>query len=202
MPKRCEHTNCKVQANYGVAGGKPTYCSSHAPDNYENVKAKRCDHTDCKVIACYGEKGKPRTYCAEHALDNMKNWDEICKSCGVSNKHAVSKRKKKHLCMPCHLHAYPEDVALFNTRNLLVKERAVYNVLQQYAEEKAITIEYNVATASECGKRRPDFTIDCYTHVVIIEVDELQHRRPGYQLPCETTRDNDLWQSFNNLYTI
>ena len=46
---------------------------------------------------------------------------------------------------------------------------------------------------SECCKRRPDVYYDCYDHVVIVEVDENQHR--GYLDSCECKRLNEIVSS-------
>jgi hypothetical protein len=37
-----------------------------------------------------------------------------------------------------------------------------------------------------CGRERPDFTFDCGTHLLMVEVDEHQHQ--SYACECEQTR--------------
>jgi hypothetical protein len=50
---------------------------------------------------------------------------------------------------------------------------------------------------SVCGKERPDFVFDCGTHVVILEVDEHQHRERAEE--CECVRMVNLFHSFGGL---
>lgn len=45
-----------------------------------------------------------------------------------------------------------------------------------------------------CSKRRPDCYIDKFTHVLIIECDENQHKNT----PCENKRTMELFQDFGN----
>jgi len=45
-----------------------------------------------------------------------------------------------------------------------------------------------------CSKRRPDCYIDKFTHIVIIECDENQHRDTN----CENKRTMELFQDFGN----
>ena len=45
-----------------------------------------------------------------------------------------------------------------------------------------------------CSKRRPDVYIDKYTHVVIIECAENQHKETS----CENKRTMELFQDFGN----
>jgi len=45
-----------------------------------------------------------------------------------------------------------------------------------------------------CSKMRPDVFIDKFTHVVIIECDENQHKDTS----CENKRTMELFQDFGN----
>jgi hypothetical protein len=45
-----------------------------------------------------------------------------------------------------------------------------------------------------CGQERPDFVWDCGTHIVVLEVDEYQHR--NYPPACERVRMVNLVSTF------
>ena len=49
-------------------------------------------------------------------------------------------------------------------------------------------------TVGGCSKRRHDVYIDKFTHVIIIECDENQHRETS----CENKRTMELFQDFGN----
>jgi hypothetical protein len=46
---------------------------------------------------------------------------------------------------------------------------------------------------NECSKRRPDVYYDCFTHVVIVEIDENQHK--NYDSSCECARLSEIMGS-------
>ncbi|MFA9202339.1 MAG: hypothetical protein ACEQSC_02335, partial [Candidatus Nanopelagicaceae bacterium] len=48
--------------------------------------------------------------------------------------------------------------------------------------------------AGGCSRRRPDVYIDKFTHIVIIECDENQHRDSS----CDNKRTMELFQDFGN----
>ena len=48
-----------------------------------------------------------------------------------------------------------------------------------------------------CSKRRPDVYIDKFTHIIIIECDENQHKNEEYT-SCENKRTMELFQDFGN----
>ncbi len=47
-----------------------------------------------------------------------------------------------------------------------------------------------------CSKRKPDFYVDMGTHIVIIEVDEYQHK--SYECICENKRMMEISKDFNH----
>jgi hypothetical protein len=50
-----------------------------------------------------------------------------------------------------------------------------------------------------CSKRRPDVYIDKFTHVVIVQCDENQHKNKEYT-NCDTKRTLELFQDFGNYF--
>lgn len=56
-----------------------------------------------------------------------------------------------------------------------------------------ISLIYDKQTGG-CSRRRPDIYIDLGTHVIIIEIDEDQHK--DYDTTCETQRLNELYEDF------
>lgn len=47
---------------------------------------------------------------------------------------------------------------------------------------------------SACGRYRPDFVFDSPSHVVVLEVDELEHAQPGYE--CDNRRMLDVFNAY------
>ena len=78
------------------------------------------------------------------------------------------------------------------TRNYKTKERYITAKIQAWINDnhKDLNIILDKTIDSACSKRRPDMFIDLLTHVVIIEVDENQHK----QTSCENKRMMQLYQ--------
>ena len=49
-----------------------------------------------------------------------------------------------------------------------------------------------------CSRKRPDIFVDFFTHVLIVEVDEHQHKR-NYDTSCEHRRQMELFEDAGNL---
>ena len=52
-------------------------------------------------------------------------------------------------------------------------------------------------SAGGCSKRRPDIAIDCFTHVLINEVDEFGHDTEEY-CSCENKRMMQIFEDYGN----
>jgi hypothetical protein len=78
---------------------------------------------------------------------------------------------------------------------------AKQNMVRDFLLAHGVTFESidRAVDGGVCGKERPDFYIDCGTHILIIEVDEHQHA--GRPCECEQTRMVNISQS-NGMKTI
>jgi hypothetical protein len=111
-------------------------------------------------------------YCEDHHLPDSINLAlKPCSSCGIPNI-----LYKNNLCTSCD----PETVKrAVNAKELLVKSWL-----------DSMGFKYNsynrVSDKGACNTYRPDFVFDYGTHIVIIEVDEHQHK--SYDRSCERIR--------------
>ncbi len=92
---------------------------------------------------------------------------------------------KKH-CLRCFIHLFPGHPVF---RNYKTKEVAVSDFVKPFFSECTILDDKRVPDG--CSLRRPDMLIDFGEHVIILEVDENQHR--GYTCTnkriCELSED-------------
>jgi hypothetical protein len=75
-------------------------------------------------------------------------------------------------------------------------------VVKALLEAEKIAFRHDLRPEDGCGRARPDFVIDCGTHIVIIEVDEHQHRKSSYDCRCEQVRTINLFQEFGGLSVV
>ena len=171
--KRCEATGCIERAYYGAPGDRVSTCSDHMLDGYINRPSARCDFETCREPATHGASRPDR--CGAHRRPEDDNLVERkCASCGL-----IFRLCAKGLCMYCRE----------GPRARLVKQREVKYGLERVLRPEELWQSYDKVTPgiSECHDReRPDFFWDCDSHVLILEVDEDQHKgRPEF---CECAR--------------
>jgi len=72
------------------------------------------------------------------------------------------------------------------------KEIEILNLIKD--EFPQFNIIHNKSIGFECGNFRPDFVINCNSHIIIIEVDEFQHSE--YDQDCERKREERIAEAF------
>jgi hypothetical protein len=202
VSKRCDFSGCTTQAKFGLRGDRPSRCHTHMAANMVNVMSKRCEHMGCMIQAHFGfEVGRP-TRCCDHQLPGMDLNNDRCISCKLT-----FVQKKGGLCAPCRQF---RDSG--GSEKTICKERAIVDMLLEsgLVADDAWTA-FNKSIGASCGGYRPDILIDEGTHVVVIEIDEFQHRprvigrvvdgvtttmvSRQYSPDCETVRVLNILQS-------
>ena len=184
----CTSSDCKTRACHGTLFSRPSRCAKHAtgllPIALLNPK---CTANECKERPLWTDQ--PDNYplrCEAHQLPTDKNVVERpCSQCGFADFI-----REGSVCNTCCLFEVKKRQ---KTKELMVK------VL---LEANSIRFVHDLRPEGGCGKARPDFMIDCGTHIIIIEVDEFQHRRTNYDCRCEQVRTINLFQEFGGLRVL
>jgi hypothetical protein len=197
VSKRCA---CgRTQPCLGPEGGAPKdarWCARcpEKPADAVDVVSKRCA---CgRARPCLGPQGgtpKDARWCArcpekpEDAVDVV-HLNYMCPTehCDI--------RGNKHLegyCMACFRFKYPEHPRVRHARS---EELAVFaDVYRRFSTEVwAQRMVSDRRIDGGCSQRRPDMFVDLLTHVLIVEVDERQHR--DYETSCEHKRIMEIFQ--------
>ncbi len=179
----CENIECDTRARFGFPGKQPHLCTSHRAIGTILQPRKRCLEGNCSELAVYGMR--VHEHCEAHKVNGEVNiLERKCKSCGL-----LGILDRNDNCETC-------DPATFK-RIALAKQNMVRDYL--IAEGFVFETVDRIIDGGVCGKERPDFYIDCGTHILIIEVDEHQHS--GRACECEQTRMVNISQS-NGMRTI
>lgn len=150
-------------------------------------KGLLCIYEGCQTSSSFGLVGtNKKTHCFKHKLPEEVRLRGLCNSCGLIR---TKNPYYEGMCLNCFIHKYPEKR---NSRNIKTKERAVREFLENNFGNN-YTITFDRMVEGGCSKFRPDAIIDLGTHVVIIEVDEDQHRYSTYTPECEERRINELF---------
>lgn len=155
-----------------------------------------CDHNInrayCKL--CHGRKicqhNKKRVDCVECMGRNICEHNKrkvMCRACDGSHlcksEWCTTSGNKKYngYCLLCCVQFHPEITV---SRNYKTKERAVADHIKTCFPEVSWACDTRPLDA--CSYRRPDMLLDMGSHVIIIEVDENQHK--SYDSSCDNKR--------------
>lgn len=153
-------------ASFGFILNLPTRCAAHKLSDMEIV-VNICQHGRQKVV-CFE--------CDGHL---------VCKYHSVSGCETFGSAKYDGMCVRCYSHLFPDQPI---ARQYRIKERHVFDAVVARFPDRPWVL--NRTIEGGCSRRRPDVFLDAGTFILVIEVDEEQHR--GYS--CENRRLMELFQ--------
>lgn len=186
--KRCGKDGCKTRPSLGFEFGKPLRCSTHSEDGMENVVSKRCEHDGCKKQPSHGFEPGQKSMCTEHSLEGMSNQKantcaaELCSTIVVDNQY-------QGFCSRCFIYLFPEKTI---SKRFKIKETHVIDYIKSLMPQhdifKGVKIYFDKQIDHGCSRRRPDIRLELFTHTLIIEIDENQHKFTETYNSCENKR--------------
>jgi len=213
--RKCEHkkrrANCKKCSpqNFCEHGTKKDFCSKG-----DCRGSQICEHgrrkSECHEGDCHGshicEHGRRKSECHEgychgsQVCEHGRKKSE-CPKCGGSRlcihckyicgtkRYVESLDKKVKCCSGCFYKFYPNDE---------IPRR--YKLKQHYFNDKLKEkfgndfLQYDRKIKGGCSGKIPDWFLDCYTHSIIIELDEDQHKYTS----CDEKRNMELFRDLGN----
>jgi hypothetical protein len=199
--------------SFGLKGEKATHCKDCKEENMIDVKNPKCVCGKSRPL--FGLKGKKATHCSECKEENMIDVvnpkcfcgkkepsfgleggkPSHCNDCKEPNMiNVVSKRCKTEFCDTQVTNKAYEGYCAYCfgnlnpnshiVRNFKTKERLVVDYIKdQYKDYDWI---FDKTISDGCSNRRPDIYLDLGYQILIIEVDENQHRH--VENICENKR--------------
>lgn len=186
VSKMCIFPCCGTIASFGYSDdGIANHCSKHKEDDELYLLHKHfCAELGCTKSASFGspEDGKMK-HCSGHQKEGEKNLHlKMCELCNLIS--AQFGKDKARYCHACYCYLFPDS------------RQARYRCFKQTTITDHLSLFFVPTTKdhhlSACSKRRPDIMYECFTHVVICEIDEDQHR--DYEESCEKKRVVELWE--------
>uniref|UniRef100_A0A6C0KF38 Uncharacterized protein n=1 Tax=viral metagenome TaxID=1070528 RepID=A0A6C0KF38_9ZZZZ len=199
----CKEKGCRKRATHAFVGVTKEYCASHKkPGMILNSRKKCIGHgdDDCKNNAIYGLT-EP-LHCANHAFEDEYDLSENqCKNC-----KKIDVLNKNGLCVNfCSL----EERDLIMKKHVKKREEFINRLLDEEISTKPYSKDEVIDR--NCSKKRPDRVYHLGSHVVILEVDENQHKsykctaygdtKEG-RLKGEAIRMFEIFQSFDGVPCI
>lgn len=188
---KCKFNDCTKYPNFNFSNQKNgVYCYSHKLENMIDVCNPKCLFDCCQKIPSFNyENNKTALYCNTHKLENMINVKIIkCKT------HLCDTKANKNyegFCLRCYIHTYPDKPTM---RNYKTKEQNVVDFIKNIFHN--LTIQTDKIIQDGCSKKRPDIQIDLGYQIIIIEIDENQHKT--YDCSCENKRLMEISQDYKH----
>jgi hypothetical protein len=189
--KKCKTSNCRRLALYALPGISPEYCSYHRQEGMIRNPRKKCLIINCNEIATHGLTQSE--HCESHSQVNEYNLAErTCPQCGK-----IDILNKDGICV--------NTCSLLEIDNIIKKRKKRHEEIITKLIKENIDISQILFTWTDqmidtsCTKQRPDFVFHCGTHVVIVEVDEEQHK--SYK-SCGNTKEEIHKTEFIRMYNI
>lgn len=204
----CKYEGCNKIASFNFID-KPgvVFCSSHKdPQMICKQFAKKCQEDKCKELATFGIKDKYVQFCQKHAKIEMidlikenrcsilhcgKDYafikDDI-KYCSFHNPISKDMVIIKRLCKYCDIEEESDYICNECSKIRNKKEDAIVKYLQRTIDTPFIHDSDKMLNG--CSRRRPDVYFELKMHVVIVEIDENQHKL--YENICECARINEI----------
>jgi hypothetical protein len=137
-----------------------------------------CRRSDCRE--CLGEE-RYKFLCKSEWCTTYKN------------------RKYEGYCRTCFMRAYPDKPVC---RNYKIKEQHIVDRVKERFPEFTWVCDkrYDFAPTDCASRRRPDMYCNFGTHILIVEIDENQHR--AYDTTCDNKRLCELYQDFGHIPVV
>lgn len=215
--KKCIEVSCNTIPSFGnLDDRKVIYCAKHKLPDHVNLVQALCIQNGCTNTALYGKLFEARIHCSQHRTkqelrSNPKCTVNCCKErpffTNADNNwplrcelHQLSDDKNivEKLCASCHTESFIKEgntlctgcTAVPWTQRVHLQE----NKVAEFLKSKNIDFIQDKRADTSCSLKRPDFSIDYGTHMLIVEVDENQHQ--SYPCECEQSR---MLTIFNDL---
>jgi len=157
---------CGTRASYGFPRNFPKMCVQHKQEGMISKPRARC-LKNCKEPAEYGIQ-RP-IHCIAHKDENDINLVERkCINCGK-----IDVLTEDNVCI--NFCSKEEEYKIYQKQQKVKETRVGKLLTDKFGEPNT----HDKIIDSVCGKddrSRPDFVYNCNTHIVIVEVDEHQHR--------------------------
>jgi hypothetical protein len=182
--KRCKYPSCNTRASYGIPKNIPIRCSTHKEEGMISRPRAICSKRTCKEIAEYGII-RP-IHCDVHKSSNDINLVERkCIKCGKIDV------LRGDICVNF---CSKEEQNLKYKKHQKLKESVVCNYLQENIKDIEPS-SFDKTIVNDCDiKNRPDIVYEVKTHVVVIEIDEGQHK--GYCPEGEVNRMKNIYTAY------
>ena len=168
-----------------------------------NRRKSTCKHCGGAGICEHNRRKAECKDCGGSSFCEHGRQKSRCKDCGGSALckndwcDTIASQKYEGYCMPCFIRN-PLNANKPAHRNYKTKEKAVGLAIKQRFPDATWNLDKRIQDG--CSARRPDVLMDLGYHVIMVEVDEYQHK--NYDCSCENKRLMQLAQDIGHRHMI
>lgn len=191
--KRCKQNGCKsLNPTFNFKNEKVgIYCVNHKQQDMVDVLNVKCNFENCLKQPNFNYFGEVTgRYCIEYKKEEMIDIKHQKNQCKIENCNTRANIKYRGHCLRCFIHLFPDEKI---SKNYKVREQHFVDYLKENYKE---LFTFDKRISGGCSKKRPDAYIDLFTHVIVLENDENQHK--NYEQVCENKRMMEIFEDFAN----
>jgi hypothetical protein len=147
---------------------------------------KRCYINNCFRRAFYGFFNETNdsvkiTRCKIHKETNMYNFS-VCHNCLMSSRNR-NINKKNNYCSACYVYLNPNSKYAKTYKKKVLKQDYINDLLIELSPFEWDSCDKIIE--GSCCLKRPDYFKDFFTHTLLFEIDEDQHKHKKYSKETE-----------------
>lgn len=198
----CVIDGCKSSKTYNFIGLDALYCKEHKQEDMVNTRHEKCE--DCNLQASFGylEHNK-RIKCSDHKLNGMVNLKHKNSKCiGYLCDSVRSQNLNNYCTFKCYIsNTFKKNIS--NEINLdnkvSYKEYILFKHVNTFINQQSLLpikpIVWDKVLCKGLCDYRPDFMILYNDFIILIELDEMQHK--SYNKTNELTRIQNIHNTLN-----
>lgn len=221
--RRCEYEGCLIRPTFNYEGEvRGRFCKKHAEKDMIVVtdQNRTCKIKNCTTRSSQGYLFSSPTRCAKHRLPNMLPMNMIkplCEKCTNSAYWCLKGERYPTVCedhakLSTHTNIVEKECEGCKTPSIIPKDQNLCSMcsgedtIKDTKHAKEIRVgevlktnnikitSHDLIPEFACSKKRPDYVIDLGYQIIIIEIDEDQHKHNDKL--CEITRMVQIYQDF------
>ena len=177
--KKCILCNIKYASFCKKGDTKATHCGKCKEDDMVSTVKRKCIICKKTTPSFYKIGETKPTHCGKCKENGMISSDKrTCKNILESGKQCKTLailKKYDGYCFHCYFKVNPDEIPV---RNIKIKEQAVVDYIDEiYSNNHNIIYDKPIGNTN----KSPDIVVNCENYVIIIEVDEFQHKKNSYK---------------------
>ena len=185
---KCIYENCNKQASFGEVFGQSQYCRAHKLPSMTDCRHRRCEMCDTQATYGVTTLDRDRTRCYFHRDPTM-----VSSKFGTCRTYQCQSRSTSRHSEYCYRCEILLSRILTEEDNISKTEYTIACYLTDYFPDLFLHWDKKIL---DKYKYRPDFYFDLTDYLIIVELDEHQHKNT-----CKYNPEKEM-ERINCIHTV